>query len=229
MLATVFAVGFPALTAPVYARRRPLLRAGDRETKRREYGETVLWLAGMGLATLLVWIATGRDLALLGLSFVISWQSILGLGVAGVGAALLFLQVRGVQRDVRAQHAARRALDPVREYLPTSPEELRLFRAVSFSAGIGEELFYRGFLLWYLGQFMPLLWAVVVSSVLFGLAHVMHGAGATVRAMLIGAVLAGLFVFSGALWPSMLLHTAVDLSSGALGLAVSDRGSSGTT
>ena len=103
---------------------------------------------------------------------------------------LLFLQVRGVQRDPDTREVVRAALEPVREYLPSSPEELRLFRVVSFSAGIGEELFYRGFLIWYLGQFVPPLWAVATSSLLFGLAHVVHGVAATMRAIWKGQILA---------------------------------------
>ena len=47
----------------------------------------------------------------------------------------------------------------------------------------------------------------------------MHGSQATLRSTLMGAVLAGLYVFSGSLWASMLLHTAVDLSSGEAGKA----------
>lgn len=222
LLALGFGIGFPALTAPVYARRRPLLRAGHWETKRREYIETVLWLAGMGAATLLVWAVARRDFAMLGLTVVTSWKSVVALAVAAGGASVLFLQVRSVRNDVRVQDAVRRGLEPVREYLPASGGELGLFRAVSVAAGIGEELFYRGFLIWYFGQFMPPVWAVLASSALFALAHVMFGVAATVRAGLMGLVLAGLFVFSSALWASILLHTAVDLSSGELALAAAE-------
>jgi membrane protease YdiL (CAAX protease family) len=160
---------------------------------------------------------------MLGLAIDVTWKTVLSLAVAGGGAALLFVQVRAVQRDDRAQDAARRALDSVREYLPSSRDEVQLFRGIAYSAGIGEELFYRGFLIWYLDQLVPLVWAVVASSVLFGIAHIMHGMAATVRATVMGFVLAGLFLFSGALWPSMLLHTAVDLSSGAMARAVYGR------
>jgi membrane protease YdiL (CAAX protease family) len=222
LLALGFAVGFPALTTHVYVRRRPLLQAGHWDTKRREYIETVLWLAGMGAATLFLWALARRDFATLGLPLTVSWKSVVALAVAGGGAALLFFQVHSVRGNVRAQDAVRRGLEPVREYLPASGRERKLFRAVSVSAGIGEELFYRGFLIWYLGQFMPLVLAVLASSALFALAHVMHGTSATVRAGLMGLVLAGLFVFSGALWASMLLHTAVDLSSGELALAAAE-------
>lgn len=218
-LAIAFAIGFPMVSTPIYARRRPRLRAGDSATRRREYRETILWLGGMGLATLTVWVAAGRDLALIGVGFSISWWLLTGLMIALVAAGLLFLQARGVRQDERARQATWRALEPVREYLPTCREEARLFRAVSVAAGLGEELFYRGFLLWYLTEFVPLPWAVAISSALFGAAHVMHGTGATIRATLTGAALAGLYLLSGSLWASMLLHAAIDLSSGEMGLA----------
>jgi membrane protease YdiL (CAAX protease family) len=82
------------------------------------------------------------------------------------------------------------------------------------SAGIGEELFYRGFLLWYLGTVVSTAGAVVVSSTLFGLAHVMHGASAAARAGLLGVVFCGLYLWTGSLWVPMLLHTAIDWFSG---------------
>ncbi len=61
---------------------------------------------------------------------------------------------------------------------------------------------------------------MLVSSLLFGAAHAMHGAQATVRASIIGVALAGPFLVSGALWAPMLLHTAIDLSNGATGMRV---------
>ncbi len=224
VLAAVFAIGFPLVATPLYARRRPALRAGDTDTRRPEYGETILWLGGMGLATLALWTASGRPLAVLGLGLPRDWQSIVGIAVATAGGALLFVQVRAVSRDEHAREATRRSLEHVREYLPAGPEEWRLFRAVSISAGLGEELFYRGFLLWYLTQFTTLVWAVALSSILFGVAHAMHGTGATIRAAVTGALLAGLYLFSGALWASMLWHATIDLSSGKMGLAVFEPG-----
>ncbi len=226
-LALVFAVGFPLWSIPRYARRRPRLLAGDTAVRQREYRETILWLGGMGIATLAAWWAQGRAPGALGLGVPGTWRFWSTLAVAGTAAGLLALQARAVQRDPRARQTARGALEPVRDFLPVTRRELRLFRAVSLSAGVGEEIFYRGFLIWYLSQFLPLFWAVAVSTLLFGLAHAMHGMGATVRATLSGAVLAALFLFSGALWASMLLHAAIDLSSGETGMAAFGDGGPG--
>ena len=218
-LAVTFAIGLPLVSWPIYRRRRPALQAGNWDVKRREYAETIAWLTSMGLVPLLLWFGASRDFALLGLDFGVSWQGGVSLLFAAGLSALLFIQVQSVRRDPRNQEAARKALTPVAEFLPQSATEARWFRGVSVAAGVGEEIFYRGFLLWYLESAMPLHWAVATSSVLFGLAHVMHGVQATVRATIMGLVLAALYVFSGALWAPMLLHTVVDLTSGETALA----------
>ena len=218
-LAVAFAVGFPAVATPLYAARRPRLLANDSGARKREYWETVAWLAGMGLLTLAVWIVQARPFDSLGLAVSTSPWTWLALGLALAASVLIALQARGIVRDATARDAAREALAPVREYLPATEGEARLFRGVAFSAGIGEEIFYRGFLLWYLSRLMPLLAAVVVSSLLFGLAHIMHGRQAAIRAALMGLVLAGLYLLGGTLLAPMLLHTAIDLSNGAIGRA----------
>jgi membrane protease YdiL (CAAX protease family) len=181
VIAAVFALGFPALTTPTYAKRRAAILAGNAGLKKREYRETIGWLSAMGVASVLYFVLSGKGLALLGVTWSATAYGVGAVALAMAIVAVLALQVRAVRNDPATREAAREALLPVREYFPTRPDERRLFRGVSFAAGIGEELFYRGFLLWYLGQALPIWGAVVVSSVLFGLAHVMHGAQATVR------------------------------------------------
>lgn len=66
---------------------------------------------------------------------------------------------------------------------------------------------------------MPLPWAVLLSSLLFGGAQVMHGVQATLRSAVLGVIFAALYLFSGSLWASMILHPMIDLTSGESGLA----------
>ena len=222
VLAATFALGFPLLTTPVYLRRKPALLAGDSRVRIREYRETIVWLSSMGVVTLVLWVLTGRSLDQLGLGSGVGfgWRSAAAAAIALAGVTLLRVQTRFIRRDPATREAARETLYEERDFLPATRRELRWFRGVSVAAGVGEELFYRGFLLAYLTVWMPLLWAVVVSSVLFGFAHVMHGARATARSTVAGIVLAGLFVLSGSLWASMLLHTVIDWAGGDSGYAV---------
>lgn len=217
LIAGFFALGFPAASAPTYARRRAAILAGDSALRKREYRETIGWLAGMGVASVVFFVITGKSLSTLGVDIPRTAGGAVALALAVGLSALLWLQVRAARRDPALREAARETLMPVREYFPTTSEERRLFRGLSFAAGIGEELFYRGFLLWYLGQALPWWAAVVASSMLFGLAHVMHGAQATLRSTAMGFVLAGLYLLGGSLVAPMILHTSVDLTSGETG------------
>ena len=100
-------------------------------------------------------------------------------------------------------------------FLPHTARDLRTFVGVSITAGIVEELLYRGFALWYLVQFMPLWAAVVVSSVFFGLCHSYQGASGCLRTGLAGLAFALLYVLTGSIWLPIIGHALLDALQGA--------------
>jgi len=95
--------------------------------------------------------------------------------------------------------------------IPHSAKEGQLFNALSVTAGICEELLYRGFLIAYFGAFVE---AVVLSSIAFGFGHMYQGKIGIVKTGGIGLALAGLYVLTGSLWAPMVLHVLVDVNSG---------------
>ncbi len=75
-----------------------------------------------------------------------------------------------------------------------------------------EELFFRGFLLRYLRGRMPVLWAVVLSSALFSLAHFSYGQPTLFLPIFsTGLVLGAIYHYSGSLWPAVLTHATFNL------------------
>jgi membrane protease YdiL (CAAX protease family) len=97
--------------------------------------------------------------------------------------------------------------------LPDSHSERSWWVAISAVAGINEELGYRGFLLFYLSVYAPqtnLLERVVLTSLLFGLAHIYQGWKGAVGAGILGLVFAGLYLMTGSLLLPMVIHAAVD-------------------
>jgi membrane protease YdiL (CAAX protease family) len=79
------------------------------------------------------------------------------------------------------------------------------------TAALCEEFLYRGFLLAQLSQWLRSgTWGWVASTLAFGLAHVYQGWHGTVRAALLGALLAYPVVHFGSLYPSMLAHGLID-------------------
>ena len=70
---------------------------------------------------------------------------------------------------------------------------------------VGEELFFRGFVLPGLVRRFGVPAAVVVSSALFALFHV--APGMLVPTFLLGAALAWIYLKTGSIWPSIMVHS----------------------
>ena len=99
--------------------------------------------------------------------------------------------------------------------MPHTRRELHHFFGVSMTAGIVEEIVYRGFVLWYLALFMPLWAAVIVSSIAFGLAHSYQGAIGGLRCGLIGLAFAVFYIVTGSIWLPIIAHAILDMVQGA--------------
>jgi len=106
----------------------------------------------------------------------------------------------------------------LRDLLPRTPSDRALFALLSVAAGSVEELAFRGYALPLLAPSLGAGGAVAVTSLSFGAMHGYQGAVGMARTATMGAVLAGGFLLTGSLWPSMFAHTLIDLVAGiALG------------
>jgi membrane protease YdiL (CAAX protease family) len=115
-------------------------------------------------------------------------------------------------------HWARRALAfqlrPVAALLPRTRTERRAFVLLAVTAGICEELLYRGFGLAALRWAVPGIGhpaLIAVTAVAFGLAHLYQGPAGMVLTGLLGGYFAWIAISTGSLLPVMLLHALVDL------------------
>ena len=100
----------------------------------------------------------------------------------------------------------------VRQLLPeTRKEKLAAIFLLSPSAGICEEFIYRGYLLKvFLEVFHSDVFAWLLSSIVFGLAHSYQGYLGILRASLLGFFLAFPVLHYESLYPSMLVHFGID-------------------
>jgi len=102
--------------------------------------------------------------------------------------------------------------------LPATGTERLAWIAVSISAGFCEEVVYRGYLQRQLGALMRRPWlGVVLQAILFGVAHAEQGGGSAARLALYGAAFGALARWRRSLWPGILCHVAIDVTSGLLG------------
>lgn len=163
-----------------------------------------LWL--LALATLGVAHVSGYTMRQLGLlpldlSRTAVWTAALTL--AGV-AVLFAFRFAGV-REPRLIH----------DLMPVSAHDRVLFTGVSITAGVCEEIVFRGFLIHVLyGATGSLAIALLLSSGAFGVAHAYQQPMGALRATLLGLILALPLVIDDSIVPSIIAHAAIDILSG---------------
>lgn len=98
--------------------------------------------------------------------------------------------------------------------MPRTPRERRWYAGVALTAGICEEVLYRGVVLIVAIALFPAapawLLALVVAAA-FGVAHVYQGVAGVIGTGVLGAILGLLVVTTGSLLPSVVLHVLIDL------------------
>lgn len=202
-------VAFLLATLPLLSMAQlPLLHAGEVE-RLPAYAGSAAMLAFLALVGLLLG-HLGPGLEALGLSAtgdVMAWRILGGL-VLAVGALGLGFHLLGEWFGLDESPV-------LKELIPRTPKERRLFGILSLAAGFGEEVVYRGYLLAVLAPLFSGSWtAALVSSLAFAVLHVYQGPVGMVRAGLLGFVFAAAFILGGTLWPLVVVHTGVDLVSG---------------
>jgi len=181
------------------------------------YASTIAfqWIA----ATVVAWRAWahGYTAAQLGLNFHGRTKIVLA---SIVGAATIAtLQWLNLRRMGRIPVASRGALQAIAErILPQSAVELLPYLALAITAGLCEEFLYRGFAMAVLTRVGLPIWSVVLlSSVLFGLAHLYQGRGGLVSTLIVGTVLGSGRIAYDSLVPVIFWHGAVDVVAGIAG------------
>ena len=204
-----------------WPRFRAAVAAGDPTARTRAYikGVGMEWL--FSAAALGVWSYYGRPTSALLLPLVPGWRLALGAGLVALMLALTALQLRQVMRlstDRRAKVAPK--LEAVAFMLPHTRREYRWFLLLSATAGICEELLFRGYLPWFFTPWLGTVGAYVAVLVLFGLGHAYQGRSGTLKATAAGAVMCLIVLATGSLIPAMIIHALIDAGSGTLGFLV---------
>jgi len=129
--------------------------------------------------------------------------------VLAFAARLLHLTGGNQLEDVRRQ---------IGFLVPRSSVEVALWILLSLSAGICEEVIFRGYLQRQLAGLASNVWAgIVVSGMIFGCAHGYEGAGRMVLVGVYGVMFGLLANFRRSLRPGMIAHAFHD---GIMGLAL---------
>jgi len=188
-------------------------------SKRKAYARTMLMLWTTAALCVAAWLGSGRDLATLGLSAGTGWRGLAGWIAALLASAYVIYTIylaatsREARASIRQQFDTAKGMDLLR---PQTRKEHRDFQFLSVTAGVTEEIIFRGFLIGALALVLPLWLAALVSVAAFLLAHIYQGAAGLGRIAPVTLVMTGIFLVSGTLWPAILLHCLVDAAAGGM-------------
>lgn len=213
----IITIVFPVVSFISYRKLLARIANGEKVERSEMYNSTIVSHWSLFAIALVLWGFSDRSWADLGFGLHIDSWFLVAIALTLTAIAALYLQHRQVTsggQDIIDRYRER--LGTLDIFLPRNGNELGRFYGLSLTAGIVEEVLWRGFLIWYLSQFMPVWAAAVVSSIGFGVAHSYQGARNLPLITLAGAVFALLFILSGSLWLPMILHAAVDMFQGRL-------------
>jgi membrane protease YdiL (CAAX protease family) len=140
--------------------------------------------------------------------------------VALTGSVLIgALQWMNLRRVARMKAPTRGFLQVLAErILPQTGIERLPYFALAMTAGLCEEFLYRGFAMAALQRAGLAIWAIVLlSAVLFGLAHLYQGRAGLVSTLLVGAVFGSARIAYHSLIPVIAWHTTLDAVAGLAG------------
>ncbi|WP_394232162.1 CPBP family intramembrane glutamic endopeptidase [Niallia oryzisoli] len=183
-----------------------------------------LWIPSLFIIGLIIFgPITLQDIGLQGITInpaaLGKWPTYITLGLAVLYLVSILYYVIGskiskkIKKNLSDAQKKQLETSTFADILPVSKEDKKVWTLVSWTAGITEEIIYRGFLIFALTQLFPnfTIWlTLVISSVFFGLAHTYQGIGNVIRTTLIGLFFAVLYIGLGSIIPLILFHFLVD-------------------
>jgi membrane protease YdiL (CAAX protease family) len=218
VLVFVLVVALPALGAKLGLERiRRRIRSGKPDPRVRAYAFSMLQQWTLAAACIAIWVSNERSWKDLGLAAPTGAGFWIIAVIAAAGVAFLLRQAHAVVRDPELQAQVRAKFGRTGDLIPRSPREAAVFHGLSLTAGVCEELLYRGFLTWYLSCYLPIAAAYLAAPCLFGLGHAYQGPKGILLTAMIGIVMSAMYLVGGSVWVPMAFHAFFDVHNGRLG------------
>ena len=146
------------------------------------------------------------------------WQSLRDVAIDAILALGLWtvwmIVEKGWEHWLGPEHAA-----SIQTFLPRRGVAILLWVGVSVSAGICEEVVFRGYFQRQFEVFTRSKWmALFFQAELFGISHGYQGVEACVKIALFGALYGVLALWRRSLRPGMIAHAGSDILSGIFGI-----------
>lgn len=220
LLVAYAAAGEPLLGWRAFARLRRT-RESDPGALLRFYRLAIgVHLGWVVVIALIVLLAPGVEPAHLGLRAPVAWLPLLA-AVVGFAVALLILRLITRERATPGAPAGNMPLPPIADpgqaltvLAPRGSRERLTAAALAVTAGVSEELLYRGLLVAFgVALGLPVWAAAAAACLLFALAHLYQGWWGLVGPGLLGALFMVVYLGTGSLLIPIAAHVILELRS----------------
>ena len=210
----VIVIGLPVEALFNLKKARLELASGKPGVRIKHYTQTILLLWGISLPIIVLWASGDRAWGLLGFELQTGPIALAGWGLAAAMCLFFVFQYASIARSESARQEFRHGLEKnpnMSNFLPHTDAERRLFNVLGISAGIAEEIIFRGYLIWAFALFMPIWAAALAALAVFTLLHLYQGANQLFGIFILGALVTLVFLLSGSIWPAIAVHIFVDV------------------
>lgn len=198
----------------------------DERIRRRFYlsNGLILWI--MAIVVMAIWFWNNRPFSLMGFRL-----PEFGWAAVGLSALLILLYVADIVYSMLSPEELRKTHNQWESSVPFLPEnyrELPAYTVMCITAGVCEEIMYRGFLVnYFIDPMKPgFPWmAAIFPAVLFSIAHFYQGYKAMYKIFLLSLLFALIFIFSKSLLFVMIIHFLIDFTGGVLAIRLKKTGS----
>lgn len=193
----------------------------DAATKRRFYLGNSFLLFIVAAVIMIVWGLYQRPFTELGFTTPAAIGKSVQWWMIGLFVLLYAMDMIHSVTDHNELEKTKDRLEEQTPFMPSKWKDLPAYIIMCISAGVFEEIVFRGYLITFCRYFFngipaAAAWAVITPALVFSVAHYYQGAKAVFKILVLSLLFGMIFWHSGSLIAVIILHFLVDLVSGLL-------------
>jgi len=195
---------------------------GDNNKKIKFYHETIFWSWIPVILIFLLLLISGISVDSIGIKWIQIDTSSLSTWVIypTIGFYIFYLLyniyliiIFKSNKKSRAK-ATKSIPDDFKWFFPITQREKRVWSLVSISAGITEEIVYRGYFFYALAIFFPnlsLIYILLITTLIFGIGHIYLGKE-VIKSTILGLIFGIFYIVFDSVIPVIIIHITQDLT-----------------
>ena len=195
----------------------------DSATKRRFYLGNSFFLFIIAAVIMLVWGLYQRPYSQLGFATPASLGKSVQWWMVGL---FVLIYVMDIIHSITSENELEKTISRMEEqtpFMPTRLKDLPAYIVMCISAGVFEEIVFRGYMISFFKTILAgipsaAVWAVMTPAIIFSLAHYYQGPKAVFKILVLSLLFGMIFWHSGSLYAVIILHFLVDFVSGLLSI-----------